>query len=127
MAYDTRTKKFTLLADKCILRDKSIVSTIMSQMNLPSRSTHKGTVILSRAPRRPPPINLLHNLLCPADRVGDGAHRRRNPLPAVILRQLPCGKDAGGDQEHALATFVHWEVPGSGISRKSSLGHRIDT
>ena len=53
------------------------------------------------------PINLIHDLLSPADRIGDGAHRGRNPCSAVVLRELSCREDAGGDQQHALATLVH--------------------
>ena len=40
--YSTKTQRFTLLADKCILKDKRIVSKIMSEMNLPSKNTDKG-------------------------------------------------------------------------------------
>jgi hypothetical protein len=40
--YNTKTKTFTLLADRCILRDSGTLSTIMSAMNLP-RNTDKGT------------------------------------------------------------------------------------
>src|ERR1019366_5788743 len=43
VAYDTKTKKFTLLADKYILKDKGMVSTIMSELKLPSKNTGKGT------------------------------------------------------------------------------------
>ena len=35
VAYDTKTGKFTLLADKCILGKKSIVRKIVSVMKLP--------------------------------------------------------------------------------------------
>ena len=35
------------------------------------------------------PINLLHDLFSPLDRIGDGAHRGGNPRSAVVLRQLP--------------------------------------
>jgi hypothetical protein len=52
-------------------------------------------------------INLLHDPLCPAHRVGNGANRGRDTRSAVILRQFACREDAGGDQQHALATFVH--------------------
>ena len=41
--YNTKSRRFTLLADKCILKDKGIVSKIMSEMNLPSKNTDKGT------------------------------------------------------------------------------------
>jgi len=54
-----------------------------------------------------PPINFFHYPFCPPDGIGNGAHRGRNPRPAVILRQLACREDAGGDQQHALATLIH--------------------
>src|SRR5438552_17650634 len=41
--YNMKIRRFTLLADKCILKDKRIVSKIMSEMNLPSKNTDKGT------------------------------------------------------------------------------------
>ena len=41
--YDTRTRRFRLLADRCILRNKDAVRRIMSAMNLPSKNTDKGT------------------------------------------------------------------------------------
>ena len=41
--FNTKTRRFTLLADKCILKDKSMVSTIMAAMNLPGKNTDKGT------------------------------------------------------------------------------------
>jgi hypothetical protein len=41
--YNTRTRRFTLLADRCILKDKRIVSKIVSEMNLPSKNTDRGT------------------------------------------------------------------------------------
>lgn len=34
----TKTKRFILLADKCILRDKDVIKKILSQLNLPSDS-----------------------------------------------------------------------------------------
>jgi hypothetical protein len=48
--------------------------------------------------RRMTPINLLHALLSPPDRIGDGAHSCRNPLSAVVLCQLSGRKNACGDQ-----------------------------
>jgi hypothetical protein len=39
VAYNTKTGKFTLLADRCILGRKSLVSKILSRMNLPPRDT----------------------------------------------------------------------------------------
>jgi hypothetical protein len=41
--YNTKTQRFTLLADRCILRDKEAVSRIMSELHLPVESTGKGT------------------------------------------------------------------------------------
>lgn len=41
--YNTQTERFTLLADRCILKDKDVVAIIMSEMNLRSQSTDKGT------------------------------------------------------------------------------------
>ena len=41
--YNTKTRRFTFLADKCILKDTRIVSKIMSAMNLPGRNTDRGT------------------------------------------------------------------------------------
>jgi hypothetical protein len=41
--YNTETQRFTLLADKCILKNNGVVKKIMSAMNLPSKTTDKGT------------------------------------------------------------------------------------
>ena len=41
--YNTKTHRFRLLADKCILRDKDMVSRIMSELHLPTESTDKGS------------------------------------------------------------------------------------
>jgi hypothetical protein len=41
--YNTKTQRFTLLADKCILKDKRMVRKIVSELNLPTKSTDKGT------------------------------------------------------------------------------------
>ena len=41
--FNTKTRRSTLLADRCILKDKSMVSKIMAAMNLPGKSTDKGT------------------------------------------------------------------------------------
>ena len=53
------------------------------------------------------PINLIHYPFCPPDRIGDGAHRGRNPCSTVVLSKLSRREDASGDQQHALATLVH--------------------
>jgi hypothetical protein len=42
VTYDTKTRRFTLLADKCILGNKRIVSKIMSALSLP-KTTKAGT------------------------------------------------------------------------------------
>lgn len=41
--YSTKTQRFTFLADRCILRDKSMVARIMSEMNLPRKRTDTDT------------------------------------------------------------------------------------
>jgi hypothetical protein len=43
VAYNMKTGKFTLLADRCILGRKSLVSKILSRMNLPPKETEIGT------------------------------------------------------------------------------------
>jgi hypothetical protein len=43
VVYNTKTQRFTLLGDKCILRDKRVVSQILSELNLPSKNTDNGT------------------------------------------------------------------------------------
>jgi hypothetical protein len=52
-------------------------------------------------------INLLHDPLSPSNSIGDGAHSGRNPRSAVVLRQLASREDTGGNQQDALATFIH--------------------
>jgi len=41
--YDTTARRFSLLADKCILKNKGVVRDIISEMNLPSKDTDMGT------------------------------------------------------------------------------------
>ena len=36
--FDTKTRRFTLLADRCILKDKGIVHQIMSELKLPKNT-----------------------------------------------------------------------------------------
>jgi hypothetical protein len=36
--FNKKTQRFTMLADRCILRDKSVVSKIVSEMNLPQNT-----------------------------------------------------------------------------------------
>lgn len=43
VAYDAKSGKFRLLADKCILRQKGVVRKILSGMNLRPRDTETGT------------------------------------------------------------------------------------
>ena len=43
VAYDTKSGKFGLLADKCILDLNGIVRKILSRMNLPPKDTESGT------------------------------------------------------------------------------------
>jgi hypothetical protein len=40
--YNTKTQRFTLLADSCILRDKDVVSRIMAELHLPGEATDEG-------------------------------------------------------------------------------------
>jgi hypothetical protein len=41
--YDTRARRFSLLADKCILKNNVVIRKIISKMNLPSKNTDMGT------------------------------------------------------------------------------------
>lgn len=41
--YNAKTDRFTLLADKCILKDKRMVRKIVSELNLPTKITDKST------------------------------------------------------------------------------------
>ena len=43
VAYDIKASKFTLLADRCILRRKSIVGKILSRLQIPPKSTDVST------------------------------------------------------------------------------------
>ena len=40
--YDTTARRFSLLADRCILKNKGVVRNIISKMNLPSKNTDVG-------------------------------------------------------------------------------------
>ncbi len=42
VAYNEKTGRFTLLADRCILRKKSLVRTILKRMHLPVRGAQVG-------------------------------------------------------------------------------------
>ncbi len=41
--YDTKARRFRLLADRCILKNKGVIRDIISKMNLPSGNTDMGT------------------------------------------------------------------------------------
>jgi hypothetical protein len=41
--YNTKTRRFTMLADRCILKDGKMLARIMSEMKLPIKKTDKGT------------------------------------------------------------------------------------
>ena len=43
VAYNEKTGKYALLADKCILGKKSLVAKILSRMRLPPKDTETGT------------------------------------------------------------------------------------
>ena len=47
--YNTKTQRFTFLADRCILRDKNVVRRIMSELKLP-RNTETDTDSHYRCP-----------------------------------------------------------------------------
>ena len=52
------------------------------------------------------PINLLHDLLCQADRIGDGAEGRRNPLSAVVQASFRAAKiDAAMSRRQVASAF----------------------
>lgn len=38
VAYNTKTHRFTLLADKCTLKEKKVVRMIISELHLPTNS-----------------------------------------------------------------------------------------
>ena len=63
--------------------------------------------LLLRGPHGVPSINLLHDPLCPAHAIRYGSYGSGNPRSAVVLRQFTSRQNRGGDQQHALATFVH--------------------
>ena len=43
VAYNTKTEKYSLFLDRCILKNKSIVKKIITELNLPTRSTKTDT------------------------------------------------------------------------------------
>jgi hypothetical protein len=50
-AYDIKTREFTLLLDRCILKNKKLVSRIMAEMSLPYESTETDTDSHYRCPK----------------------------------------------------------------------------
>ena len=48
VSYNMKSSRFRLLADRCILREKSLVATILFQMNLLARDTETSTDKLYR-------------------------------------------------------------------------------
>ena len=51
VAYNTKTGKYSLLLDRCILKNKSVVNKIMSELNLPTKRTEMDTDSQYRCPR----------------------------------------------------------------------------
>jgi len=51
VVYDTQTRKYMLFLDRCILRNKKLVSRIMAQMSLPPENTETGTDSHYRCPK----------------------------------------------------------------------------
>jgi hypothetical protein len=51
VSYDRTSGKFELLADLCILSERSLVATILLEMNLPARHTETATDSLYRCLR----------------------------------------------------------------------------
>ena len=43
VAYETRTQQFSLLADRCVLRDPSKVAELLQRLRLPAARTTTGT------------------------------------------------------------------------------------
>ena len=50
VVYDTKTRKYTLYLDRCILKNKGLVSRITSGMNLPENNTDAATDSHYRCP-----------------------------------------------------------------------------
>ena len=50
VAYNTKTGKYSLLLDRCILKNKSVVNKIMSELNLPTKRTEMDTDSQYRCP-----------------------------------------------------------------------------
>jgi hypothetical protein len=56
---------------------------------------------------RMPPINLLHDPLCPADSIRYGSYGSWHPRSAVVLCQFTGRQNRGGDQQYALPALIH--------------------
>ena len=50
VAYNTKTRTYSLFLDRCILKKKSIVTKIMSELNLPTNGTKTDTDSHYRCP-----------------------------------------------------------------------------
>lgn len=48
--YDTKSRRYTLFLDRCILKNKKLVSQIMAEMNLPFENTETSTDSHYRCP-----------------------------------------------------------------------------
>jgi hypothetical protein len=48
--YDTATRNYTLFLDRCILKNKKLVSSVIAQMNLPFENTETSTDSHYRCP-----------------------------------------------------------------------------
>jgi hypothetical protein len=51
VVYDTKSRKYTLFLDRCILKNKKLVSSIMEQMNLAYEDTETSTDSHYRCPK----------------------------------------------------------------------------
>ena len=49
-AYNTKTGGYSLFLDRCILKNKSVVNKIMSELNLPTKRTEMDTDSQYRCP-----------------------------------------------------------------------------
>lgn len=113
---------------------QSFASAIVDSIGAARRQVMEGSHSMGELPARlvllrlhwVSSVNLLHYPLCPADCVGDGCHGRRHSRSAVVLRQLPCRKDRGGDQQNALATFVHLGSLALSLCIRHTVARRAD-
>jgi hypothetical protein len=96
-------------------------------LRLLNRRLHGNLRFLSRAPRRPTPINLSHDFLSPPDRIGNGGYGRRNSLSAFIRCQLACHQNRRSDQQNSLSTFIHSGAPGVEPHATVALGYQFES